>query len=96
MLVTQLRHHFGAGSGLRVLVQSYLGTNVSVLVDVLRLFGSDVLFLLRDDVLLTFDEERVPAAKINKKVPDYLQLICFEVRRALILELGEDGVLLGT
>lgn len=54
-----------------------------------------MLLLHSDDVLLTFDEERVLASKIDFKVPDNLQLICLEVRRILVLELSEDLALQG-
>ena len=49
-----------------------------------------MLLLHGDDVLLTFDEEWVRASEIDFEVPHLLQLICLQVGRILVLELGED------
>ena len=95
LLISQLRHHLGGDGRGHALIQSNLRPHVSVLVDVFSLLGPHVLLLHRDDVLLTFDEERVLASKIDFEVSHYLQLIRLKVRRILVLELGEDLTLFG-
>jgi hypothetical protein len=98
LFVTKLRHDLCADlhRHLQALVEGNFGPHISVLVNVLGLLCPHVLLLHGDDVLLTFDEERVRPSEIDLKVACLLQLIRLQVRRVLVLELCEDLALLGT
>ena len=75
-------------------INSSLGENVVILVDVFCLFQLKLLLLKCNNILLPFDKEGVAAVQIFFEVSNQLQLISLEAWGTLMFKLGPDHAFL--